>query len=191
MKNLQYHLTGIVPVIPHNGDLASPLNKFSQESKKISSKRKKVDADYLEMARLEFLGGLYVQDGRPIIPAKCLEAMLIGKGGSARKEKMGVQAAPALFIPDDCLLIYEGPTDPVKLWESGEFTFQSLVRVGQAKIMRTRPMFREWELDVLISYEPDLLEEQAIDRWMDVGGSIIGLCDWRPRYGRFSVERVF
>ena len=54
--------------------------------KAITSNRKKTDADLDELARLEFMGGLYLnKEGRVIIPAYVMEGCLIGKGGAARK----------------------------------------------------------------------------------------------------------
>ena len=47
------------------------MNKFAKAMKAITSKRKKTDEDYIELARLEFFGGLYADDqGRPHCRAK-------------------------------------------------------------------------------------------------------------------------
>jgi len=75
----------------HNGQLADPSNWYSRAIKAISGKRGKTEADYQEMARLEWMGSLYLAQGVPCIPGYVLEATLIGRGGAARKEKMGRQ----------------------------------------------------------------------------------------------------
>jgi len=157
--------------------------------KAITSNRKKTDADIDELARLEFMGGLYLNKyKRVILPKHVVEACLIGRGGAARKEKSGQAAAAGLFVPDDALLEYDGPEDPEELWKDERFVFEAMVKVQTSKVARTRPIFDEWSAYISILYNEDLLNESQIIRWMDVAGAEVGLCDWRPRYGRFDVE---
>lgn len=155
----------------------------------ITSKRKKVDADYEELARLEFMGGLYIgEDMHPIIPGYVMEATLIGKGGAARKERLGKEAAAALFVVNDFPLIYEGPKTPKELWADKQFVFQALVTIQRAKIKRTRPIFREWAANILVEFNDNLLDGEQVKRWVEVAGEQVGLMDWRPRFGRFEVK---
>ena len=156
--------------------------------KEITSKRKKVDADYEELARLEWLAGLYLKDSMPCIPGFVFEAALIGKGGAARKEKMGKEAAAAVWVIDDFLLEYDGPTDPHELWEDVRFRDQSLVKVGMARVLRTRPFFKNWSADIEITYDEELIDREIIKRWVEIAGRQVGLMDWRPKFGRFTVE---
>ena len=59
-------------IIPHNGQTADPRNRFSKAMKLISGKRKKTDSDLDELARLEFLAGLYLEGGDIVIPSYVL-----------------------------------------------------------------------------------------------------------------------
>jgi hypothetical protein len=45
--------------------------------KRVSGKRAKTDADFEELARLEFLGGLYLHNGEPCLPGEVIEAALV------------------------------------------------------------------------------------------------------------------
>jgi len=158
--------------------------------KEISSKRKKVDADYEEMARLEWLGSLYLYNGEPCIPGYVLEGALIGKGGAARKQREGKQAAAGLFVLDDCPLEYDGPRDPHELWKWEEFRLIRLVSVNTSKVVRTRPFFKEWAANVEVTYNPDFVNADSVRLWMDIAGHEVGIMDWRPRSGLFSVEEL-
>jgi len=190
VKKLQFRITGIAPLIMHNGMLADPLNPTARRISEIAAKRKKVDADHEEMARLEWYGSLYLKDNKPCIPAHVLEGALIGKGGAARKVKMGKQAAAALLVEDDTPLEYDGSEDIDALWEDGSYVIRAAVRVGPAKVMRTRPKFDEWATTFNILYDPDFLNRENIEQWVEVAGEQVGLMDWRPRFGRFKVESV-
>ena len=188
METIKFQLTGIAPILQHNGELANPNNKWTKAIKEISGKRMKTEEDFEEMARLEFLGSLYMNGNGPCIPSFVLEATLIGKGGAARKEKMGRQAAAGLFVPDDYDLVYEGPRDANELWADGNFAFVAMVKIQQNKVARTRPIFKDWSAEVAVQFSPGIINEGDVIRWMDVAGAEVGLMDWRPRYGRFEAE---
>jgi len=58
------------------------------------------------------------------------------------------------------------------------------------RIMRTRPIFRNWSALAVIEYESSLLNLEQVDRWIQTAGVQVGICDWRPRYGRFTAARI-
>lgn len=188
MQALSFRIVGISPLVMHNGQLADPANQWSRAVKEISGKRKKTDSDYEEMARLEWLGGLYLKDKEPCIPGYVFEGCLIGKGGAARKERMGKESAAALWVMDDFPLEYDGPRDPHELWKDETFRLQALVIVGSARIVRTRPLFKKWAANIEVQYNSDLLNDDMVHRWVEVAGEQVGLMDWRPKFGRFAVE---
>lgn len=190
LEKLNFKIVGVAPLIMHNGRLANPADKYARAIKEISSKRKKVDADYEEMARLEWLGSLYLYNGEPCIPSYVLEGVLIGRGGAARKQKMGKQAAAGLFVMEHFPLEYEGPRDPNELWKLEEFRFCRLVVVGGSRIMRTRPIFKKWAASVQIEVNPDFVNPDDARLWMKVAGYECGLMDWHPKYGRFDVQEL-
>ena len=188
MKTLSFKIVGVSPLLMHNGRLADPMDEYARKMKEISSKRKKTEADYEELARLEWLGSLYLADKEPCIPGYVFEACLIGKGGAARKERMGKEAAAALWVFDDFPLLYDGPRDPYEMWEDEQFRLVAPVVINGNRVMRTRPMFKEWSAEVEVKFNPDLLDEDVVRRWPVVAGEQCGLGDWRPKFGRFEVE---
>jgi hypothetical protein len=185
-QHLSVRIVGDTPFIPHNGQLSDPLNPFSQKIKTISGKRKKVAADYEDMAELEFLGALYMDDGKPCIPAEMLEAVI---NGGARKSKQGKQASAAVFVKNPGTLEYDGPTDPNALWKNKNFVLRVPVRVQQASVMRTRPIFRKWASTFVVDINTDLAEVRDVLEWIKTAGAEMGVGDWRPQkrghYGLF------
>jgi hypothetical protein len=166
--------------------LANPLDEKAREMKAISGKRKKTDDDFAEMARIEFEGGLYHDKViGPYIPGANIEKSLV-EGGRITKE--GKQVERGLFVLDnDVPLIYSGPRDVTGLWADPRFRSTMAVKVGQARVMRTRPMFSEWSADADAEVDPGLLNLDALQAIADKAGAMVGIGDYRPRYGRFTV----
>lgn len=186
MKDLKLRLTSVSPLVMHNGELANPFNEFTQKIKKISGKRGKTDADLKEMARLEFFGGLYTVNDAVIIPGIAIEAML---KMAARKSKEGKKVETGLYC-EDAKLEYKGPRSANKLWDDKKFVFQTIVVVQRSRILRTRPIFPEWKAEVKLSYDEHIMNEEDVLRFAKIAGEIIGLLDWRPKFGRFSAEKI-
>jgi len=171
----------------HNGRLADPLDEFSRAIAKISSKRKKTEADYERMAELEWKGSLYLYQGKPCIPGYVIEGVLIGKQGAARRDKMKEQGRAGIYVFDDFPLEYDGPKDPDELWKLPEFRFVSRVIVHGSTVVRTRPIFPEWAATVEVGYDSDVVDKDRVIHWMKIAGDI-GIMDFRPKYGRFVTE---
>lgn len=188
MQTLNVRFTGSSGTILHNGQLADPMNPYAKEIKKISGKRNKTDEDHVEIARIEFFGSFYLDENHgPCWPGENIERMLVD---AAKKSKQGPKAKMSLFVDGVCPIIYRGPKTREELWLLEEFRIVASVRVQQSRVMRTRPIFRQWELVVPIQYDPTLIDESDVLRWCEVAGQQIGLSEWRPRYGRFSVAKA-
>jgi hypothetical protein len=183
-QTLTFRITGAGPVLFHNGQLADPANRFSKAVAEITGKRKKTDADLEEVARREWLGGLYVDKDGPVIPWQMLEAAMIR---GAMKEKRGPAAKAGLLVERNSTLEYVGPRDPKELWEDERFRLRVAVKVGTGRVMRTRPHFDEWAASVEVKFLPSLLNARDVRNFLVVAGEQVGIGDWRPRFGRFSV----
>jgi hypothetical protein len=53
-----------------------------------------------------------------------------------------------------------------------------------------RPIFQEWSAVITLNVEDTLINPTRVDEWLDVAGTQIGIGDWRPQNGRFTVERL-
>lgn len=151
----------------------------------MTGKRKKTDADHEEMARLEFLGSLYLNEkGVPVIPGDLVTAMICE---SSKAQKLGKVFKAQVFSNGLFPLEYKGPKTAKTLWEDPSFRDVTGVVIQRNRIMRTRPKFTEWAVDVVVDYF-DGVEREEVIAAMERAGALVGLCDWRPRYGRFEVE---
>ncbi len=189
MRTLSLKLTGVSPLLMHNGQTADPLNPFSKAMKQVSGKKKKTEADFLELAKIEFNAGLYLSDDKQslVIPTYVLEATLLG---GAKKVKSGQACKAGLFVDNDAVLHYDGETSPGALWETGAHVMKTGVRVGMARVMRTRPILRNWSCVVEVSYSDELLNPQDILEFAVHAGQSVGIGDWRPKFGRFTASKV-
>ena len=176
---------GTTPLITHNIRLANPLDPIAKAMKVISAKRKKTEDDYLQLARLEFEGGLYLDsEVGPYVPGENVEKCIVE---GARITKQGKQVERGLFVLDNVVpLVYKGPRTPEALWDDENFRHTAAVRVGQQRVMRTRPIFRDWALDVEAEVDPGLLAPEVLQSILDDAGSMVGIGDHRPRFGRFE-----
>lgn len=184
-KSLTFKIVGASPLLMHNGQLADPLNSFSRKMKEVSGKRMKTDADFEELARLEWHGSLYLSNGKPCIPGYVLEATLID---AARKRKRGKQAQAGIICPDNYDLIYDGGAPIEQLWVNPDYRLTVGARIQRNRIMRTRPKFNEWSAKIEVRYDPLMLNEGEIKQIVQLAGEEVGLMDWRPKFGRFSIE---
>lgn len=183
-KSLKFKITGVAPLICHNGQTANPLNRFAKEMKRISAKRDKTEADYEELARIEWMAGLYVNDGKPVMPGTVLEAAF---AVGARKTKKGKQVQAGVVCPGDYPILYDGPSELDKLWANEAYRLTVGVRVQRNRVMRTRPIFRDWACEFELMYDAGQLNESEVKEIVKRTGEEVGLCDWRPKFGRFVV----
>jgi hypothetical protein len=93
-----------------------------------------------------------------------------------------------LFCDSTFPLVYQGPADLQDLWADQAFRLTAGVRVQRNRIMRTRPIFESWTLVAQVLYNPSQLIRSEIQEFFRIGGDLIGLGDWRPRFGRYLVE---
>lgn len=187
MKQATYNLTGIAPMLQHNVQLSDPLSPVTKAMKEITSKKDKSDSDYEALSKLEWMGGLYTnKDGRIIVPSENIEAVVYE---AAKKNKLGKSFASALYVEESSILEYDGPKDIEKLYAAGKNISKVSVKVQRNRVMRTRPMFPAWSLIFTVHYNSSIINEKMIDNAIQMAGTIIGLGDWRPKYGRFIVEK--
>lgn len=188
MKQRTFTFRGVSPLVMHNEQLADPLNKWAMAIAEISKKRKKTEDDHLELSRREFLGGLYWTKELGVhVPERCCEAML---RDAAKREKRGRDVTSGMVVTEPGVLKYTGPKEPEALWKAGDFVLRATVGVSDKRIVRSRPIFREWGLTFSVDYDETVLQASDLDRFAEIAGRLVGLLDWRPKHGRFIVEKA-
>lgn len=191
MIEFRLTLVGTAPLLMHSSRLADPLNPATKALKKVTSKRTKTDDDHEEIARLEHAGSLYMDPHvGPFVPGENISRCLVDGG---KISKQGVKVTRGVFIKTDVNpLSYTGPRTTDGLWRDENFRHMASVKVGTARTMRCRPVFREWTTEAEGLLDPAVLDLADLDGIATTAGQMIGLGDWRPRFGRFAatLERL-
>lgn len=193
MKTLKIKLTGIRPLVMHNGLLADPTNPYVVEIRKITAKKnKKTDSDYEELSRLEWLGGLYLGEGDSlVIPSDNIERCIVD---GARKSRLGKDVQAAVFCADVEVPIRHPLIDgkaPADLYDdaTGRFVLRKGVKVTTSRVIRVRPMIPTgWSLETTLEYDETIINQRNLAQAIHDAGALIGLGDWRPKFGRFTAE---
>lgn len=191
MKNLQVTWKGISPLIMHNCQCVNPLHPITKEMKKYTSKRKKTDEEYNILSNLEWEAGAYWQDGLGLyIPGENVEAT-IRNGAKVNKKGTDVEKyvnVTNLYIPFN----YGENLTKEELIKRFEYRDTRIMVVNRQRIPRTRPRFDQWNITFNLMYNEEKIDLDTIVNAMEYAGSYVGLCDSRPKYGKFvaTVEEL-
>lgn len=184
MKNLKVTWKGTTPLIMHSCQCVNPLHPISLELKKYTSKRKKTEEDLVKISDLEWEAGAYWKDGLGLyIPAENVEATLIN-GAKANKKGKDIEkycSVTDLYIPFN----YGENLTKEELIANYEYRDTRPMTVMRSKIIRTRPRFDQWNIAFNLQYDEEKIDIDTIVNAMEYAGSYVGLCDSRPKYGKF------
>lgn len=175
--------SGGSPLVMHHERLADPLEDCTRAIAAISKKRNKTEADHVEIARLEFLGGMYTNGNGPCLPAwnilRCLQ-------DGAKRHKLGKSVLQGVYpLKDHADVLYDGPRDPDEMWKDGGFALRKTVGVQRARTMRTRPIFTDWQAELPVEVDPIVFDVDTLANVWREAGVYAGLGEMRPVYGRF------
>ena len=183
---IEVKLTGTRPLLMHNNTMADPLNPKTKAHKELTAKRKKTDSDLEDIAQSEWSSSLYIDETGPYLPDLNLSASLVG---GAKLSRLGTKIDRSVEIIDErCYLDYPGPKTVSGLWAEGFYDARGVRVGGRATIIRYRPIFREWSCIVRIGFSPDDLNREDVIKSLQDAGQYVGVGDYRPKFGRFSVE---
>jgi copper chaperone CopZ len=194
MKDIKVKITGIRPLVLHNGLMADPTNELVRAIKKITSKgtKKMTDSDYIERDRLEWEAGLYWSEeaGGIAIPSDNLERCI---QDGAKKNRLGKDFAAAVFVQESEVTLAHRLAGKSKdeIREDEGYTLRKGVKVQLSRIIRIRPLIPTgWSLTFTIEYDESIVNRQDVIQALTEAGALVGLGDWRPKFGRFTVEAL-
>lgn len=196
MKTIAMRWKGITPLIMHADTLVDPLHPLKKAMERITAKKKnKTDEDHEAIAQMEMAAALYWDDQFGVyLPddnvLKCLiEAARLTKEG--KNVERGVRIAETR-LP----LRYAGKTSEREaLCKSEAHRYRKPVVVSRQRVIRTRPIFRDWSVDVVVHYDPQVIKDpELLLSWAHVAGDMVGMGNRRigkgGQFGRFEVEAL-
>ncbi|MFA6282149.1 MAG: hypothetical protein WCY05_06595 [Candidatus Omnitrophota bacterium] len=193
----------------------SPISKEIKKIDRIPAKQK-TDADFVRKLYLEWLSGIYHDDkeklleyvleaqfnteetrlefgsqklkgdNRVYVPSECIEATIIA---GAKKERKGTAVKSSVIVsPEKIPLIFKDQNqDLFSLMKKDTYRDVRQAKIGRSTITRCRPRFDDWELEFEIEYDNEIVNEETITEALLYAGKYIGICDYRPKYGRFQI----
>lgn len=187
-ESITLRLVGTKRLIMSSARMSDPLDPAAKALARLTSKRMKTIADHEEIARIEWNGCLWLDAGRPCIPAEALAATFVAAAKTRRRKDA---ARAGLIVESNAPLEYAGPGDLNELWSLPEFRLRAAVKIrGSSRTMRTRPCFPDWSVTFTAHYLASLWNRDDVIEIYRLAGFATGLGDWRPANGTFSVDEV-
>lgn len=190
MKLLNIKITGTRPFLSHNDTLSDPLNPLTKYHKSLSSKRKKTDEDYALLAESQLVTSCYYDEQLGfVMNGEMIEACI--KSG-AKLNKLGKVIDRAIMLTDVVfpMTIKNCPANPQELAKNPDFIYAKSVKIGTARVMSYRPIFRDWSVEFGLMFDEEQITKEELLMVLENAGNLCGVGGWRPRFGRFSVEVI-
>lgn len=187
MKKIRCEFHGISPIILHSCQCVNPLHPLSREIKKITSKRNKTEEDLLKLSDLEWESGLYWNDEVGVyIPAENIEATI---REAAKSKKLGKHFQKG-FMVNEMMIPLDIGEELTKDEMCADVRFRDVrpMKVQQSRVIRTRPRFNMWNISFTAAYDEKILDFNDVANAIEYAGQYVGLCDSRPKYGKFAAR---
>jgi hypothetical protein len=189
METLIVKISSSGPMLMHACTLADPLHDETKAHKALTGKRKKTDEDHEAIAKSEWTSSLYIDDEMgPYLPGINIESCLFE---AAKLRKLGKIMKRALFVSEDKVKIeYRGPRTKDAMFKDKRFVDARPVKVSMARLIRYRPKFDDWTAQISVMFNPEQIDKGELVSVLHDAGSLVGLGDFRPRFGKFSIEVI-
>ena len=181
---MQYRITiqGETPLITHDVIAGLDVTSDANAEKSVLARKRaatRTESDEARIRELDCYVSIWTTESGEIgVPRRALRAMLEASAKTLRQGsqvRQGLQVLASAFQYDKARY---GSTRE-ELARSSQFTVP--VRVQQSTINRTRAKFDPpWSCEFVVNVVDDLVDQGQLTAWLDIGGSRIGIGDWRP-----------
>lgn len=178
------HIVGTAPYVQHKFSQKARLKMMENMSTPQAAKKGKAGRDPRDFDA-DFVAAQHIStEGWHGIPCAAFRAAMIDAcrtvGMVMTKAKMAVFVVPDGFDVDD-------GTPLVRISGGAPEKLESLVRneTGVADV-RVRPMWRQWEADVTLEFDADMITLDSVFNLLDRAGRQVGIGEGRP----FSKQSV-
>jgi hypothetical protein len=201
IEKVSVRIKGLSPLIVHSDRMMDPFDRYKIEVSKITAKKtNKTDEDLKLLRRLEWEAGFYhgTEEAGPFLPGWNFIRSI--KDGATKAERgKGKDMLTGIDVPDQVLIQYDGPRDLDGMYEAGERAYVDVRRVviGGKGVMRARPIFRQWWMDIDITV--DMHQVRSVEKLLEYitsAGMYAGIGSYRPsspkggRFGRYEIVPI-
>lgn len=217
MEARQFKVTieGASPLLHHHDNL-SWAGKMAEWLRDPENKKASVAGDDRTPAHT-WIGNLYVENGKAVVPADNLMTMLREGGARVptgkRQQTFKAMTQSGIIVDQSSWTVLVGGAEVVldglaDLTEEPDFTahekyanernfelFVKRAKIGRSKHVRVRPLFRDWALTGSVTvFEPQITAD-VLGQIVATAGRYCGLGDWRPSspsspgpFGKFTAS---
>jgi hypothetical protein len=192
MMKITIKLTGRAPMLQRNGRLANPLDPITIELAHLTKKRGKTAEDYRKLLPLEAYGGCWeTPEGLIGLPTENVHSSL-KEAAKGFKQGKDVERALLFDLVTEPLLINGAPMDAREYCYSGlvDRLFIRTVVINKKRNLRARAIMHNWTSQHTFTLLDDIVNPGDLQKIFVRAGRLIGVGDWRPRFGTFSTAVV-
>lgn len=180
MKSLTLSLIGNSPLLMHS------TAGMNQSNEGLRTKATQITGE--EEAEM----GAYRDSGGGLVfPSIAISQTLWGAASGIKIGKMTARnALSGLVQTVEFIPVLDPDTEKQLTYFELDTRF---VRIGKARVPRSRAKLQEWMMNVPVQFDPNILTVQAINELLNRAGTFVGIGDYRPStgggpFGRFSAE---
>lgn len=172
MEEVKVKIVGIAPLL---------MNKFKME-KPDETKAKRRDEQYSPQTDAENV--LYKDEKIGCYaPSTKLEACLreTAKGFKGKgKGTMKATVLSSVFVEPEKIPLNKQTYDEIDLRP---------VVIQRNRVVKGRPKFNSWELEFILKFDGSRIKKNDLRDILEEAGAAKGIGDYRPKFGRFKIER--
>lgn len=192
IRKLKYTITGTLPLLMNNPQTVDRFNQYTKRMSEINAKKtRRTDEDYLELRDIEIRSKIFFDDEGIYVPATWVTASLEKISHGVAKIAKATMRAIVFTEESKLRLKYRGmklvntPEDIVK---NDDFRHMMNLKQGQVRVMKAFPIFHEWSFSGHLEFEDTQVDASDMVRMLEHAARYGGYGDFRPTFGRATVE---
>lgn len=196
IRKMNVKVSGISPLLLNNPQTVDRFNPYAKEIAKINAKKtRRTDEDYRRLADLEVRSKIYWDEEEKQIYVPSTWVMAAITGNSFKRAKISkADIRGSVFMTEDKIPLSFRNKRSVKTPEdivgNPDFRHAMILKQGQVRISKSTPIFHDWSFETNIEYDETVIDPETLERVLVEAGKFGGYGDFRPTFGRSSVEVI-
>lgn len=192
MQNIHVKFNGVTPLLQNNAQTVDPFNKYAKLKKPLTAKRSKTDDDIQKIRDLEVESKVYFNDELGIyVPGSWLSASIAANAYSIAKVSKAKTRGAIFVVEDKTKLDYDGSelVHTIKdIVNNDRFIKVMILPQNGVRLAKSAPIFHRWSFSFNIEFDDAVLDEAQLVSILEYSAKYNGFGDFRPTFGRASLE---